>query len=345
MAHNLCIECGKAKLFYCGEVPWHGLGQSLAGPATSEAAIQAAGLDWKVEKVPLALRVGNRHLSIPDHFAMVREDHLKMKDPPVMAIVGRDYTPLQNRDAFRFMDGLVGGQDRAIYHTAGALGQGERVWLLVKLPGTMVVGMDDLLDKYLLLSNSHDGQSSVQMKFTPIRVVCQNTLTMALGNGPSIRIPHRTGIEAGLHWAGQELGLIQDHFENLNGYFLGMVQRPLTSAQFLEYLDAVLPLPEEPSHKDLGAQTRWIQRQERILLNREAVEVLWDQGKGADLSGSRHTLWTAYNAVTELVDHLRRQESPSPSQRAQALDQAWFGDGHRLKSHAFKRAVVLLGKP
>ena len=186
MAHNLLIQNGQASMFYLSEVPWHGLGVKLDRPATAKEAIEAAQLDWPVIKLPLF--AGSKHIVVPDKFAVVRKTrNLVQKTDPVLGIVGKDYTPLQNCDAFRFFDPMV-GQNAAIYHTAGALGQGERVWILAKLPGHIRVAKDDITEKYLLLSNSHDGKSSVQIKFTPVRVVCQNTLTIALNDGAAYRV-------------------------------------------------------------------------------------------------------------------------------------------------------------
>ena len=132
MAHNLLIQNGQASMFYIDEVPWHGLGVKLNGPATAQQAIQAANLDWPVIKLPLT--AGSKHIPVPDKFAVVRKTgNLVQKSDPVLGVVGKDYTPLQNREAFQFFDPIV-GQNAAIYHTAGALGQGERVWILAKLP-------------------------------------------------------------------------------------------------------------------------------------------------------------------------------------------------------------------
>ena len=170
MSHDLATINGQKAMMYYGEVPWHGLGQKLDGPATAAAAIQAANLDWKVEKVPLHIHQGKFCREVPDRFAIVRNDESLFQGPPtVLGIVGRDYTPLQNREAFDWFDPIADGA-KAIYHTAGALGDGERVWILAKLPDAIQVIGDDIADKFLLLSNSHDGSSSVQVKFTPIPV-------------------------------------------------------------------------------------------------------------------------------------------------------------------------------
>src|SRR5688500_3965559 len=135
MAHEIHIDNGgRASMMYVGEEPWHGLGTPLQSPATSTEAIQAANLDWTVVKKPLAAIEGKRVLRVPDLYATVRTDWWDgAEDTPVFGVVGRNYTPLQNRDAFSFFDDIV-GRDAAVYHTAGALGNGERVWILAKLP-------------------------------------------------------------------------------------------------------------------------------------------------------------------------------------------------------------------
>jgi len=125
MSHNLLIQNGKASMFYVNEVPWHGLGTKLNEPATAQEAMVAAGLDWKVVKMPLY--ASSKHIPVPDKFGIVRKTGPNLtKQDAVLGVVGKDYTPLQNRDAFRFFDPIV-GENAAIYHTAGALGQGERV--------------------------------------------------------------------------------------------------------------------------------------------------------------------------------------------------------------------------
>ena len=202
-------------MFYVGETPWHELATKLDRPATAHEAIKAAQLDYQVEKKPLrAIVYHTRHSPVDDHYATVRMDTRE-----VLGIVGNRYSPIQNRDAFSFFDSLV-GSDEAIYHTAGALGKGERIWILAKLPSYIKVKGEDIVEKYLLLTNSHDGSSLVRAKLTPVRVVCSNTLTAALdGMEEEVRIRHTPNSTAKLEQAHKLLGLTNSLYDQLEIIF------------------------------------------------------------------------------------------------------------------------------
>ena len=161
-----------------GPSPWHNLGIPLNHPATAREAIEIAGLDYTVVKRPLESSTGTKK----DSFVTVRTD-----TGDVLGTVGQIYEPVQNRDAFGFFDTLV-SEHKAVYETAGVNGLGERIWILAKLPGYIMVHGNDIVNKYLLLINSHDGSLPVRVKVMPIRVVCNNTLTSDFrGKGDSQR--------------------------------------------------------------------------------------------------------------------------------------------------------------
>jgi phage/plasmid-like protein (TIGR03299 family) len=245
MAHDIATVRGRPAMMYTGEPPWHGLGTRLNGPANSADAIKAAGLDWEVIKVPLFVKSRRSYERIKDRFATIRaEPGLHAERRPPFGIVGRSYVPLQNRDAFTWFDEIV-GRKAAIYHTAGALGDGERVWILAKLPDVIRVIGDDIAEKFLLLSNSHDGTSSVQVKFTPIRVVCQNTLTMALSEGRSIRIHHTPGLERQLKLAQTNLGIIETRFGEIGRAFRRMQSVSMNTERLTKFVSRVLPDPKD----------------------------------------------------------------------------------------------------
>jgi phage/plasmid-like protein (TIGR03299 family) len=323
MSDNLLIQNGQASMFYINEVPWHGLGTKLNQPATAQEAIEAAHLDWKVVKLPLF--AGSKRIAVPDRYAVIRRTgDLIQKTDPVLGVVSNEYTPLQNRGAFRFFDPIV-GQNAAIYHTAGALGQGERVWILAKLPGHIRVAGDDITEKYLLLSNSHDGKSSVTIKFTPVRVVCQNTLTLALNDGSAWRVPHHSDIHEKLKQANQMLGLINSRFGEMEEMFQAMSRVKMNTDRLAEYLATVYPDSTEPDKQLL------VQR------DRQWSEFFFDQGKGNRLAGVAGSLWAGFNGVTEWIDHRKTRQNPN-----QRLNSAWFGESARIKSRAFTVAENLM---
>ena len=308
-------------MFYVEEVPWHGMGTKLDKPSTAREAIQAANLDWPVVKVPLF--AGSKRIPVPDKFATVRKtSNIISRTDPVLGIVGKDYTPLQNKDAFTFFDAIV-DEDEAIYHTAGALGKGERIWILAKLPGHIRVVGDDIAEKYLLLSNSHDGKSSVQIKFTPVRVVCQNTLTQALQDGNSCwRVVHHSDIQHRIKQAHEMLGLIKGKFNDLEQSFQHMARVKMDRNKLHEYLVQVYP--EQKEEEKIGLVRR----------DREWSEHFFSEGRGNSLPGVAGTLWAAFNGVTEWVDHRKTRQNEN-----QRLNSVWFGESARIKNRAFDIAL------
>lgn len=341
MGHNLTIENGKASMMYVGEAPWHGLGTKLEKLATSAEAIQAAGLDWHVVKRPLYV-VGDGHLyTVQNKAAVMREDLIGQPDCPVFGVVSENYSPLQNRDAFAFFDTIV-GKEAAIYHTAGSLGRGERVWMLAKLPGHIRVVGDDITEKFLLLSNSHDGSSAVQIKFTPIRVVCQNTLTMALQNSQGVRIQHTRDMATRMQQATKLLNIVDTRYAEIEKAFKRMVQVQITESRLTEYINGVFPDPPRPARSEdkssLGSDDAQAKRLataiKRVNTNRLWTRHFFEAGRGNTLNGVKGTLWAAYNAVTELCDHRQGLN------QERHLASIWFGEGYQTKVRAYDLAVA-----
>jgi phage/plasmid-like protein (TIGR03299 family) len=176
---------------YYGEVPWHGLGKQVPKGLTAEQMIRAAGLDWDVELLPAR---GAREINRKGEFSryeVVRVPRPNTTENEVLlGVVSRRYQPLQNVEAFEFFDSIV-GEGKAHFETAGALGEGERIWVMAKMPQAMEIVRGDECFKYLLLSNTHSGDGSVIVKFTAMRVVCQNTLMLAMEDGQkAYRVRH-----------------------------------------------------------------------------------------------------------------------------------------------------------
>ena len=327
MAHEIETRDGRASMFYVDEPPWHGLGTQLSKPATAEEAIRFAHMGWEVKKVPLFAHEGNIGMRVESSYAIVRSDRWGRIECPVFGIVRETYTPLQNVDAFAFFDPIV-GKKAAIYHTAGVLGNGERIWILAKLPNHIVVKGEDVAEKYLLLSNSHDGQSSVQVKFTPIRVVCQNTLTMALSQGRTIRVSHTKEMPNRLNQARKLLGIIDKQYDDIGLTFQKMANVQINTGHLGEYLTRVFPDPVDEENRA---------GRKRAMQNRSLAEHFFDQGKGNRVPGVCGTLWAAYNGITELVDHRKTKQDDD-----RRLESIWFGDGYLVKARAYRIATEML---
>jgi phage/plasmid-like protein (TIGR03299 family) len=254
----------------------------------------------------------------PRNFCTVRRD-----TETVLGIVGDRYTVLQNKDAFTFFDSLVGAGE-AIFETSGALGQGETIWLLAKLPGFIRIGRNDEVKKYLLLTNSHDGKSMVRAKLTPVRVVCNNTLSAALeGAEQEVRIRHTPSAVDRLAEAHKILGLTNALYQELDLIFNRMNVKRITERHLLEFVKTLIPDNQEASFN-----TRTENMRSKIL---ELSET------GASAEHSRGSLWGALNAVSEYTDHV--QNSTIPEKR---LTSVWFGSGEKLKLRAFELARTWL---
>jgi phage/plasmid-like protein (TIGR03299 family) len=338
MAHELNIEKGRASMMYVGQVPWHGLGTQVKEAATAEEAITAANLNWRVAKLPLFGSTGIIGVPVKGKYAVVREDKIGEQDCPVFGIVSESYTLLQNTEAFAFFDTIVKDKKAAIYHTAGALGKGERIWILAKLPTDIHVAGKDITNKFLLLSNNHDGKGSVQIKFTPIRVVCQNTLSLALREGDTLRIPHVRDLKDRIQKADEMLNIIDLRFNKIEESFQEMAKVQIDEERLKVYLSEVFP---DPKVNEKESEMEREKELNRVHQNRLNAEVLFDQGAGNNVTGISGTLWAAYNGVTELVDHRvtamnNSTVTMSPSRR---LNSIWFGEGRSVKVRAYQIAT------
>lgn len=315
MAHNIEIRNNKASIVYAGQTPWHRLGQPLAKAFDAETALKQGGLDFTVEKTGLQTSDGT---PIQNRFALRRTD---TKD--VLGIVTDFYQPMQNREAFAFFDAIF-GKDKARYEVAGVLGKGEKVWLLAKLPGDFRVVGEDVVGKWLLLSNGHDTNEPVRARFTPIRVVCQNTLNAALrGTESEVRIQHIGNVAAKLEIAGKLLKQAGVYFDEIQAVFRGFSKKQLTQKILRGYTVKVMT----------GDDTKFEDLSPVAQRSVSAIEQLHETGRGNDLKQVRGTLWGAYNAVTEWVDHTRTTDS---------LNYMAVGTGAVLKQRAFNVAQDMI---
>ena len=216
------------------------------------------------------------------------------------------------------------GQNEAIYETAGALNKGEKIWILARLPGYIKLLGRDVVQKYLLLYNSHDGSSMIRAKLTPIRVVCNNTLSVALaGMEQEVRIKHTPSALEKLEEAHKLLGLSNSVYDLLDTIFKRMALTKVTDKQLIQYVEALVPDNPESESKKRTENIR-----ETILSLHQDVE---------DAKAIRGTAFGAYNAITEYTDHVIATKDPN-----RRLNSAWFGSGERLKVKAFQLAQDML---
>lgn len=271
MSHNV------ESMFSVREVPWHGLGTIIQEAPDSAAALKLAGLDWSVKQVPV-LYEGQK----TGHQFNVRES-----DNRVLGVVGGRYKPVQNAEAFAFTDELVGGDVR--YETAGSLADGKRVWMLAKMLDTRV--LDDVVEPYLCLTNGHDGFSSLKVCMTPVRVVCQNTLNMALkGAKRTWTVRHSGNINAKMEEAQQTLGLAQDYMKKFAEEAEELYSIKVSPAQFKKLSNTLFPITDEMSRRKEEAQ---------YLLQCQLKEA-WDMD---DLGNIKGTGWGFMNAVSDMSTH------------------------------------------
>ncbi len=282
-------------------------------------------MGWDVQLQPIYTGP-DRTVKVKDRFAVCRTDRLDQADGGQLGVVGRDYVALQNREAFSFLDPVI-GEGAAVYHTAGSLRGGRRVWLLAKLPGIIKVIGEDITEKYVLLSNSHDGTSAVRIGLTPIRVVCQNTLNLALSGMGGVSIRHHGDVVRRVRDAHQLLGMVNESFDQVGSMMQQMARTEIKSDRLREYFEQILPTP-----KDEGPQKAKVHDRHNRLVE------LFETGIGQDLPGVGGTVWAGLNAVTQFVD----RESYTARNR-EPLNSIWFGEGERIKRLAFETAAKFSG--
>ena len=225
---------------YYGDVPWHGLGTRVEKGISSEQMIKAAGLDWNVEK-RAARGASIDKKGRAARYEMVRMPRNEQEEEVLLGVVSRRYEPLQNAEAFAFFDPIV-ERGKSYFETAGALGDGERVWVLATMPDVIEVVRGDECMKYLLLSNTHSGQGSVIVKFTAVRVVCQNTLMLSMEDGqPTLRVRHSKIMNERLSEASEVIAAASKVYAEAAELFRRMAQLSLKRAQLHEYLELVMP--------------------------------------------------------------------------------------------------------
>src|SRR5437879_10768470 len=242
MAHRISVNNGKAEIAYAGETPWHGLGTRVDGLQTAADMIKRAGLEWTVElrSIYFDARVDGVR-PVPGFQAVVRTDHRV-----TLGIVTNQYQPIQNTQAAEMMDALATEGDAHV-EVAGALGAGERCWMLAHIPADFEVVAGDEVKPYVLIAWGHDGKHGLAAKLTPIRVVCNNTLTAALGGKWSktadVYVRHNRNAGIRIEEAQRALGLIRKKVDRTKEAYTALATTPLDPAGATGYFGRVFPRP------------------------------------------------------------------------------------------------------
>ena len=224
-------------MFYTRVAPWHNLGVRVEEALSSEEALEKSGLDWTVTQSPI---MTDNYDPIPGYRANIRDT-----DNSILGVVSDRYKVVNNRIAFSFVDNLLGEGVR--FETAGSLNGGRKVWMLAKLPNQYTM-LGEQIEPYLVFSNSHDGSSSIRVAMTPIRVVCQNTLNLALNTAKRIWSTIHVGdLAHKMDEAHNTLMLAGRYMDNLNVEFERLSQIPLSDTRVKEHIEMLLPMDVEPT--------------------------------------------------------------------------------------------------
>lgn len=356
---SLDNSSGRIACVVAGEPAWHGLGKQVSGAMTSAEAIRLAEQDWEVELWDSPARHPATGKVINDDS---RRKAVRSDTHAVLGTVGVNYTPLQNREAFDFMDEVI-GHGLAKYETAGAVMGGRRVWMLARLPQTLVAADGDETKPYVLLMNAHDGSMAVRVLATTVRVVCNNTMNLAGRSGGSgVAIRHTKSMKGKVAEArralnvvarqvdeyGQKMELMasvaigQDVARGVYRKWFPDQTRPATVPSGTDgaaTLAAILEGHDQSREVVAGlleahyAATERIAKRNGKILDRLLENFAADPARG--------TVWGAFNAVTEYADHQTTWRGEGEERADNRLCSAWWGAGHKLKEEALQEFVTV----
>ena len=303
---------------YAGQVPWHGLGVPVSNDLTPAQMMDKARLDWKVREVESFIEFDGKRMPTGLK-SLVRET-----DGRILTNVGENWNPVQNETAFEFFSEFVMAGDMEM-HTAGSLKDGQMVWALAKVKSDFELFGGDRVESYLLFSNPHQYGKSIDVRFTPIRVVCNNTLTLSLDQKAekSVRIGHRvefdpSSVKEALGIAAKKLNTYKDMAE-----FLG--KKRFTTDSYIEYLNTVFPRTADKKVQGKSLSLDTLSRNAKL-----AHDSLESQPGAEFAEGS---WWQAFNSVTFITDHVQGRNSDN------RLYSSWFGGNQVRKRDALKTAI------
>jgi phage/plasmid-like protein (TIGR03299 family) len=288
-------EDGTSAFFTNREPAWHSLGVVTPNALTAEEALKTALLDWKVIKadtpvetiVPTIDGKSTSKITFPDKFMTYRY-HPKTKKADALGVVGNRYTPVQNAEAFSFLN-FVADESGAVFETAGSMNNGRKVFMTMKMPEGLQIGGQDAIDLYLMAWNTHDGTSAFNLLVTPIRVVCQNTLTAAINSAKSnYALRHTPGVNGKIQAARDALKLTFKYTEEFEKLAENLISQEMTDKEFAKLVEEVFPIDEESQRATTIAETA-----------RGTLMGLWKAPTQANIA---NTKWAAYNAFIEYSD-------------------------------------------
>lgn len=334
MSHNLNYneQTNRYSFFSVKQKAWHGLGTIVKDYPNSRDAIQYAGLDYQVMKHPLYTSgtiIGEslsdnavQQIEVPDYYATLRSDTKQ-----VLGVVGKDYEVVQNAAAFSFFDSIVQG-DGIQYETAGALGKGERIFITAKLPGYIKVGSNDMIEKYLFLTTSHDGFGSITAAFTPVRIVCQNTLNAAMrGHSNAVKIRHTSNAKERLEQAHKVMGISNKLSEELQEIFNRWTRIRITDPQVKKLIQlAMVPNKEVLNYLQAGKDDD-LSTYFKNMVDTVYEYTMSSPSQLTETTGG--TLFGAYNAVTGYFQNVRNYKDNEAKVKS-----LFFGGTGQLRSQA-----------
>lgn len=290
-------------------VPWHGLGKVVSGLLTAQEAMDAAHLGWRVGAVPVV--VNGKELSLDDFQGIIRED-----TGDCLGITKGRYEIIQNKDCFDFLD-ILAGEGELKYETAGALRGGKQVWMMAKYNGGIKINGDQH-EQWLLCVTSHDSSYSLMVQWVTTRVVCANTLSIALkGAKNQVKIRHTESWQEKSAQAKQVLGLTEDYFKAMQDKLAGLNEQPMTEEDMSAFATLMFPAKDEHKVPTKTSNMRW------------GVERLFNRGDETGTYGKSR--WDALNAVTDYVDHHQNLRGENASR----LETALLTGGAQLKQKAY----------
>ena len=303
---------------YAGSVPWHGLGVPVSNDLTPIQMMDKAGLNWPVREVESFIEFDGKRMATGQK-SLVRET-----DGKILTNVGENWNPCQNETAFEFFTDFVMSGDMEM-HTAGSLKGGQMVWALAKVKESFELFGGDQVDSYLLFSNPHQYGKSIDVRFTPIRVVCNNTLTLSLDSKKdnSVKVGHRADFNP--ESVKESLGIAKS---KLNTYkemaeFLG--KKRFTADSLIEYYNSVFPRTSDKRVQDKALSVETLSRNAK-----QAYDALQQQPGAKYAEGS---WWQAFNSVTYITDHVQGRSADN------RLYSSWYGSNQVRKRNALETAI------